>query len=261
MRLRYYNRLSLLDKVVDYFVLVEARRTFKGTIKPLFYDLNKEKFSKFSHKIIHIIVDDMNDNPIIEKHEVWRNESHQRNCIMRGINLLNLQLNDLITICDVDEIPDPMILEKIKLKEVSNDSFISKFTMDMYYYNLENKKQRQWDLACIVNFSYIKLNTPQYIRSNNNSNRYPLCGWHISYFGDEFFIQNKIREFSHQELNTKIITDLSNIKNHILQHSDMFNREGEELLYIPLSENNYLPPKIINDSSIVMREPYSTLFC
>ena len=48
-------RLNILDKYVDYFVLVEATETFSGKPKKLYYEENKHLFKKFEHKIIHHI--------------------------------------------------------------------------------------------------------------------------------------------------------------------------------------------------------------
>lgn len=61
----FYNELDLLEirlhelsDVVDFFVLVEATRTHSGRFKPLYYKMNRHRFSHFNDKIIHIIVDD-----------------------------------------------------------------------------------------------------------------------------------------------------------------------------------------------------------
>jgi beta-1,4-mannosyl-glycoprotein beta-1,4-N-acetylglucosaminyltransferase len=110
-------RLNILDKVVDYFVLVESTHTHVGKEKPLFYNENKHLFEKFNHKIIHIVVDDFPHkypNINIEKQEQWINERFQRDCISRGIDKLNLTGEDIITITDLDEIPNPNILTQIK---------------------------------------------------------------------------------------------------------------------------------------------------
>jgi beta-1,4-mannosyl-glycoprotein beta-1,4-N-acetylglucosaminyltransferase len=102
-------RLNILNNYVDYFVLVEATKTFSGKPKELYYLKNKEKFNKFSHKIIHITVDDM---PEIKDNNRWELESFQRNAIIRG--LTNCQSDDVILISDIDEIPDPEKFELMK---------------------------------------------------------------------------------------------------------------------------------------------------
>ena len=52
-------RLSILNEYIDYFVLVEARYSFSGKPKELYYENNKDLFKKFNKKIIHIILDDL----------------------------------------------------------------------------------------------------------------------------------------------------------------------------------------------------------
>ena len=51
-------RLTELNDVVDYFVLVECIKTHVNNDKELFFENNKKRYSKFLHKIIHIIVKD-----------------------------------------------------------------------------------------------------------------------------------------------------------------------------------------------------------
>ena len=67
-------------------------------------------------------------------------------------------------------------------------------------------------------------------------------GWHLSYFGDKFFIQNKIINFGHQEFNNSNYTNLDNIDNKINSQTDLFSRENEHILKISVNDNNYLPP-------------------
>ena len=74
-------RLNILDGAVDKFVLVESTKTFQGTNKPLFFNENKEKYLKFSKKIIHIIVDDMPTRA-----SAWEREYFQRDGILRGLS-------------------------------------------------------------------------------------------------------------------------------------------------------------------------------
>ena len=100
-------RLNTLNDYVDYFVLVEATKTFTGKDKPLYYNENKERFKQFENKIIHIIVDTYPDstNP-------WVLENHQRNSIANGF--ANCKDNDIILISDLDEIPRPELIDKYK---------------------------------------------------------------------------------------------------------------------------------------------------
>lgn len=92
-----YYRLTLLYDIVDYFIIVEATRTFTGKNKPLYYNLHKndERFIKFTNKIIHIIDDGLEKDPVVSQKDIlsrtnkyWQNEYHQRNSIDIGIKQL-----------------------------------------------------------------------------------------------------------------------------------------------------------------------------
>lgn len=238
-------RLNILNDVVDYFVLVEATHTFVGKEKPLFYQENKHLFEKFNHKIIHIIVDDFPHkypNIDFEKKEQWNNEKFQRNCISRGINELELNNNDLIIIADVDEIPNPKTLEQIKNNEIIVD--INTIELDFYYYNLNCKMNHKWYNTKILTFNKYKE-----LKICCDDIRFYNCpiiqkaGWHLSYFGNEKFIQNKIENFSHQEYNHDTFTDEKLIEERITNGKDLFDRENNDIIYIEIQDNDNLPPK------------------
>lgn len=236
-------RLNLLNDVVDYFVLVESRHTFVGKEKSLFYNENKQLFERFNHKIIHVIIDDFPykyPNINIEAGEQWTNERFQRNCISRGIDKLRLQPTDIIIITDVDEIPNPSILENIKTNILPVS--VNILEMDFYYYNLNTRMNNKWHHAKILTFQkYTELNmTCDNIRMSN----YPIivcAGWHLSYFGNEKFIKNKLENFSHQEYNKSEFTNEKQIEERIKNKSDLFGRNGIGMTNIPVRENNNLP--------------------
>lgn len=246
-------RLNVLNDVVDYFVIVEATHTHVGNEKILYYQENKEMFEKFKHKIIHIIVDDFpfqNKNINLERNEQWVNEKFQRQCISRGIEqiLLNFQLNDndLITICDLDEILDPNTLLLMKNNQIKLENDIGMPELDNYYYNLNTKFFDKWDLTKIINYKYYKINKHcsnfiENVRQNRNCFRIPNGGWHLSYFGSPNFIKNKLANFAHCEFNNEQFNKIETIENKIKNGLDLFNRSLNPII-IPLKDNKYLPP-------------------
>ena len=230
-------RLAILNNVVDYFVIVESTHTFIGKRKPLFFNENKHLFEKFNHKIIHIIVNDFPFKHNVKPSQVWENEFFQRNAISRGIDSMPLKLNDIIIISDVDEIPDTDTL--CKLKNKSMDMYT--LQMDFYYYNLNTKIKSHWNLCKVLSYKkYKELN----ISCNDIRNtKCPIIrkgGWHLSYFGDATFIKNKIKNFSHQELNTTDFTHVSNIEKRIKSHKDLYGR-NIKITKINIKDNDYLP--------------------
>lgn len=60
----FFNELDILDihlhelaDHVDQFILIEARETFSGNPKALYYKENKERYVEFGDKITHIVLD------------------------------------------------------------------------------------------------------------------------------------------------------------------------------------------------------------
>ena len=86
-------RLNILNKYVDYFVIVEGNKTWQNNKKELKFNVNK--FKDFKDKIIYIPVTDLPDgeNPYLR-------ENHQRNAIKKGLK--TAKDNDLVIISDLD---------------------------------------------------------------------------------------------------------------------------------------------------------------
>ena len=68
-------RLEVLDRYVDRFVLVESEVNHVGGPKELFFQNNKDRYSKWLHKITHVVVtaeeSPKDENP-------WSREKYQR---------------------------------------------------------------------------------------------------------------------------------------------------------------------------------------
>jgi len=96
-------RLETLDSVVDFFVIAEAPITYRADPKPLYFELNKQRFAKFLPKIRHIIVDDLPTEKGFDQN--WQRETLQRAALERG--LADARDEDIIMLSDLDEIPTP----------------------------------------------------------------------------------------------------------------------------------------------------------
>ncbi len=144
-------RLSILDKYVDYFVIVEGNKTWQNNRKNFRFDI--KKFKNFKDKIIYVPVEDMPEgkNP-------WIRENFQRNCIERG--LVNAKEEDWIIISDLDEIPNLRNLYNFK-KEMR----YAVFKQNHYYYklNLQATKKPYWYGSRICIKKYLK--SPQWLRN------------------------------------------------------------------------------------------------
>ncbi len=220
------RRLTELDEVVDYFVLVESTHTFVGNPKPLIYDtLSKVDpfFRRYKEKIIHIVVDDFPHkapNMDISLGHPWQNEWFQRTAIHRGFDRLireeKIGSGDYLMISDVDEIPNAQKLEE--LRHGHREITFASLVMDLYYYSMKFKLKQKWDRPKVIRvWKYMEIlgKIPfnlDFIRNGTGGVDLPTeriedGGKHLSYFGDKEYIKNKIRNFSHQELNLEQFHD------------------------------------------------------
>ena len=234
-------RLNILDKYVDYFVVVESSFTHKGDKRDLKF--NQQKFDKFKDKIIYIIYDE--EPPEISKNQVnekdddglksWKyitnanyRENSQRNHILKGLNLA--KDDDMILISDVDEIPN---LERSDLTKIHEKIIL--FKQDMFYYKF-NLKLPNLDWTGTKGCKKKFLKSPQWLR-NIKDRKYPFYrldtffsdtkyidikiisngGWHFSNLKTASEIEFKLksylhhREFDENPLSVEEISDL--IKN------------------------------------------------
>jgi len=223
-------RLNELDSIVDKFVLVEATKTHTDKPKELIFEQNKEKFSKFLDKIIHIVVDDFPKGTPLDL------EIYQRNAIQRG--LINAKPEDIILVSDVDEIPRPEVV--LQVKDMSG---IKTLEQNFYYYYLNVLNKSPWLHGTKVLF-YKDFTTAQEIRMSSHIPLIKNGGWHFSYFGGMEQIKLKIQSFHHQEFNKSKYTDLKKIEKRMRNNKDVFERKGYKNKTVPIDDT--YPKYIIN---------------
>jgi len=235
-------RLNLLDPVVDTFIISEANQTHMGHKKELYSQQLKGLFEKYNHKIIHLVIDlpYTHDMLKVEQENQWDNEKYQRNALQRGILSLDLDDNDIIIISDMDEIPDPDTLRKVKCGDIHVT--LNALEQDLYYYNLRSQFVKKWYSAKAISYEeFANLGIScSAIRVHSTILIIPNGGWHLSYFGDTQFIKNKLQNFAHAEHNTPAKVDKYNIQKHIENTSSLFG-EHHEMVNIPIADNPYLP--------------------
>jgi beta-1,4-mannosyl-glycoprotein beta-1,4-N-acetylglucosaminyltransferase len=268
----FYNELDLLDfrleylyDYVDYFIIVEGELTFIGNKKPLYYENNKHLFEKYKDKIIHVI---LKEEDLINL-ETGDKERKSRNSINIGIQKLNLSNNDIINICDIDEIPNRNILYNLKNTNLENN-ISYKLIQDFYYYNLNciNFKEK-WKSSVLLNYFTYKnyFNCmPQELRVKVLFEWIPKelikeienGGWHFSFFGNSKTIANKLENYCHQEFNKKEIKNKENIDNCIKNNiSFITNKEDNPFTYISIQDNKNLPEgyeRLLNDKYSLFKD-------
>ena len=221
-------RFNILNKFVDYFVIVESTVNHQGQPKKLQFDINNYK--KFKKKIKYIVVDDTPEN-IKKPHFGGESlvEQHQRNSLMRVLK--KAEDDDIIILSDVDEIPD---LNKLNLFNKKNLAVFSQ-KMFMYKLNLLNLDESGWHGSKICLKKNFK--SPQWLR-DFKFKKYPFWrldkpqniqiiedgGWHFAYLQNPENISKKIKSFAHGEFNKDHLVNTENIAEKIKKGEDVFDR-------------------------------------
>jgi beta-1,4-mannosyl-glycoprotein beta-1,4-N-acetylglucosaminyltransferase len=180
------KRLKLLDNVVDKFVLVESEETHVGNPKPLFFQENRERYSKWLDKITHVVVKKSELSFETDKYSL---EKHQRHEIVKGLE--DIPDDAIVMISDVDELPDPDIVKIVK-PDVAFHMFMFEYSFD-YMFTGE-----LWVGTVLTNAKRVRQFGPNYFRYHRWS--FPVirqAGWHCSSFGDSKHVFNKIQNYLH----------------------------------------------------------------
>ncbi len=270
-------RLNILDRYVDYFVIIESTFNHKGEKRLLKFDI--EKFKKFKNKIRYLVCDKLPDNLEnitskdfgVKKEKKFINnavkrENFQRNYIQEA--LADANNNDLILISDLDEIPN---LKNINLDNIKEKIIIFKQIMTYYKFNLalpnfwwhgtkgclrknlispqwlRNVKSKKYSLLRLdILFSKIKYNN---IRIFSNS------GWHFTNIKKPKEIELKLKSYLHHREFELSKTNLNDIHDVIKNKKAIYNLgadqrnwekigTGEKLVNL---SDNYLP-KYVTDN-------------
>ena len=243
-------RLNILDKYIDYFVIVESIFTHRGDKRKLKF--NEEKFSKFKDKIIYLVYDQKpksieeifdKDSEKIKSNKYIMNalyrENEQRNFISKGIHIAKDE--DIILISDVDEIPN---LENINFNKINKKIVL--FKQDMFYYKFNLKlpnftwygtkackykflKSPQW-LRNIKNrkYNFLRLDILFSEKKYNNVKFIENGGWHFTYIKSPKSIQKKLKSYLHHVDYEDNPIDEKNIDKLVSERKAIYDHEKDK---------------------------------
>jgi beta-1,4-mannosyl-glycoprotein beta-1,4-N-acetylglucosaminyltransferase len=211
-------RLRLLDDVVDYFVLVEAARTFSNQPKPLHYAANRERFARWNDRIIHVEatldgsgLDFSRPASWDPRRGPWQLEWTQRDSMSEIRTLLTT--DDTVLISDADEIPDPAAVVRaaggLSVAENPMAGYVLVQLMHHYYLNMQSMGlDRLHNGTLAVSATHFRERPPSHIRrSRRTFQRIRRGGWHFSFLGPPAEIAYKVSAYSHQEFNRQAVTN------------------------------------------------------
>ena len=229
-------RLNILDKYVDFFIIVESKFNHKGEKRSLKLDL--EKYKKFKNKIKYLVIEELPNNletimsqdfGLTKEHKFINNavkrENFQRNFIKNGLD--EARDEDFVLISDLDEIP---CLDNLNLRSIKEKIIVFRQLMTYYKFNLalpnfwwhgtkgclkKNLKSPQWLrnvkskkyslLRLDILFSEMRYNSIKFIENG---------GWHFTNIKSAEEIELKFKSYLHHrefELSNINLNDIREI--------------------------------------------------
>jgi hypothetical protein len=242
-------RLRELYDHVDKFVIVEATHTFQCEPKELVLKNNWDRFAQWHDKMIHVVVDDMPNTG-----DAWVNDFHQRNAIARG--LVDADEDDLVIICDGDEILRPEVIDNMRDNPRDIYGFRTPyFNFKFNYMLVENHESYcVWITAGKKKFignpedfraKRFQLTTLDYEYDDGRIKMYEHAGWHFTYMGDTEWVKNKLKSFAHTELNKPEILAQVDV-NEMMERGVGFN-PLDPRPFVKVALDDYFPKTILTN--------------
>lgn len=266
-------RLGILGPYVDKFVIEEATMTFSGEAKELCFEKNKDMFREYLDKIIYVVVDDTPTDASTHERDYF-----QKNYLVKGLKQAGATEDDVIIFGDVDEIPNPVVLEdiiknfdKTRVYHLAQRNFYGFMNMEEVSGNILSitnefpdfkGTDRKWlgtKVTSLVNIpkegivrlrDIIKVTDPRSVRVADG-------GWHFSYMGgchETNPIKRmgvKIKAAAHQEYNDREI--LAETMDRLILGQDIFGRDARfERVEVDESFPEYLREHIAEYDYLVM---------
>jgi len=213
-------RFHILDKFVDYFVLIEFSTTFGGVKKESHYKKNLDRFAKWNHKIIYYLVDNysedkelmelaLSNSNIGSGGEHWIREFCLKESAKKA--LVNLDDEAIVFLSDLDEIWNP-----VSLKELTNfdeNPIVRPVQLSYYYYlnNRSNENWNGWTGTVVTKYKTLKERCLNDLRNKNKTpaKKIANAGWHFTYMGGVEGAKRKLSEENHPEYK-KFINNIIN---------------------------------------------------
>lgn len=210
-------RMEMLYDVVEKFVIVESNKSHTGNPKPLYVTENKDRFKKFSDKML-ILVHSAQNVINNDSGMSWSNENTQRDLCLKSLEYSE-PADGIFCVCDVDEIPNPVVLQDAKkLCKMLQFPVALNMYPCMYYMNyvsdIHMHRGPYLYIPSKAKETHERFRQPVY---SPTMFRWHMCtpgyekdfpemlnaGWHFSTLGNVEKIRHKIESIAHTEYNSE----------------------------------------------------------
>lgn len=195
-------------------VLVEATVTHQDAPKPLYFADNRERYTQWADRIIHVVADRL--PTLAEDPDPWARELAQRMWMAEGLTIGAATSDDIVLQSDVDEIPRPVVVRNLRMPPRSG---VISFEQRGHFWAVDWEYPPGWfgTTACRVDELP---GFPQMRSMRNIAKSLPNAGWHFSWLGgsDSQVALRKVGSFCHPEVRERIENGIA--------RNDFFWREG-----------------------------------
>ncbi|KAL2255479.1 hypothetical protein VTK26DRAFT_3269 [Humicola hyalothermophila] len=250
-------RLNSTFDEVDYYVLVEGRKTFTNRDKPLTLRDNLHRFAAYRSKIIY---HEIEYPPGFRPRTTWDMEDLQRNAMLTQVfprlrGAQAPQLGDVIVVSDVDEIPRPETLALLRAC-----AFPRRLTLRsrFYYYSFQwLHRGAEWAHPQATYYQGPR----RTLRPNDlriaDGGLWPFrewekadlwnASWHCSScFRTMDELLTKMASFAHTSMNAERFRDRKRIADRVRRGKDLWDRPGE--VYDRIEGNTDVPKFLLENS-------------
>jgi beta-1,4-mannosyl-glycoprotein beta-1,4-N-acetylglucosaminyltransferase len=180
---------EILDPYVDLFIVLEAKTTFTGHKKPLYFSEHEQYFKEFWHKTqYHIIrenysiaeIEQAAFSPNTQGADHWRTEFLQKESIHKALKRY-AGFDDIIYIGDVDEIWEPY-----------QGAMPAKLKLKVYAYYLDNRSDEEFWGTYVDTYAQFKGKCLNHERSRTDIRTPDYHGWHFTSMGGLQEVKRKL---------------------------------------------------------------------
>jgi beta-1,4-mannosyl-glycoprotein beta-1,4-N-acetylglucosaminyltransferase len=252
-------RLNTTFDAVDYFVLVEGRKTFTSLDKPLYLRENLDALAPYQSKIIY---HEIQYPPGFRPARTWDMEDLQRNAMLTqvfprlaaGGGPRAPQHGDVLVVSDVDEIPRLSALRVLRACAFPRRTTLrSRF----YYYSFQwRHRGPDWPHPQATYYQGAgRTLLPNDLRIADGG-MWPFrewekgelanASWHCSScFGRVDDMLGKMASFSHTSMNAERFRDRDRMVERVRNGRDLWDRDGE--VYDRVEDNKDVPQFLLEN--------------
>lgn len=136
----------------------------------------------------------------LDKLSDWGRDEQQRDVIYEYLKG-RATADDLVIVCDTDEIVDPRMLP-LFVEYTKTYSYV-RVAMYLWMVGTTWRNPEPWTQGLVMRGNWVPPHVSRTRRELGIGFTSPVAGWHLSYFGSEDFIDQKLGAFAHAESDTE----------------------------------------------------------